>query len=82
MSAETESISHQALLEIANQMIKQHDDYLAGMEANDVIQQGEVLVFRGPHFLDDEGLPTAKTTAVFNVFKHLAVVLSAQYHLA
>ncbi|WP_153006380.1 DUF2498 family protein, partial [Pantoea dispersa] len=22
------------------------------------------------------------TTAVFNVFKHLAVVLSAQYHLA
>ncbi|WP_058969935.1 YciN family protein [Type-D symbiont of Plautia stali] len=82
MSAETESISHQALLEIANQMIKQHDDYLAGMEANDVIQQGEVLVFRGPYFLDDEGLPTAKTTAVFNVFKHLAVVLSAQYHLA
>ncbi|MDI9221968.1 YciN family protein [Pantoea sp. EA-12] len=82
MSAETESISHQALLEIANQMIKQHDDYLAGMEANDVIQQGEVFVFRGPYFLDDEGLPTAKTTAVFNVFKHLAVVLSAQYHLA
>lgn len=82
MSAETESISHQALLEIANQMIKQHDDYLTGMEANDVIQQGEVLVFRGPYFLDEEGLPTAKTTAVFNVFKHLAVVLSAQYHLA
>lgn len=82
MSAETESISHQALLEIANQMIQQHENYLAGMEANDVIQQGEVLVFRGPYFLDEEGLPTAKTTAVFNVFKHLAVVLSAQYHLA
>ena len=82
MSAETESISRQALLEIANQMIKQHDDYLAGMEADDVIQQGEVLVFRGPYFLDPQGLPTAKTTAVFNVFKHLAVALSAQYHLA
>jgi Protein of unknown function (DUF2498). len=49
MSVETESISRQALLEIANQMIKQHDDYLAGMEANDVIQQGEILVFRGPY---------------------------------
>ncbi|ORM69984.1 YciN family protein [Pantoea rwandensis] len=82
MSAETESISRQALLEIANQMIKQHNDYLAGMEAHDVIQQGGVLVFRGPYFLDEDGLPTAKTTAVFNVFKHLAVELSAQYHLA
>ncbi|MFY0401804.1 DUF2498 family protein [Pantoea dispersa] len=82
MSAETESISHQALLEIANQLIQQHDEYFAGMEATEVIQQGEVLVFRGPWFLDDEGLPTAKTTAVFNVFKHLAVVLSAQYYLA
>jgi len=82
MSAETESISHQALLEIANQLIQQHDEYFAGMEATEVIQQGEVLVFRGPWFLDDEGLPTAKTTAVFNVFKHLGVVLSAQYHLA
>lgn len=82
MSPETESISHQTLLEIANQLIQQHDEYFAGMEATEVIQQGEVLVFRGPWFLDDEGLPTAKTTAVFNVFKHLAVVLSAQYHLA
>lgn len=82
MSAETESISRQALLEIANQLIQQHDEYFAGIEATEVIQQGEVLVFRGPWFLDDEGLPTAKTTAVFNVFKHLAVVLSAQYHLA
>ena len=82
MSAETESISHQALLEIANQLLQQHDEYFAGMEATEVIQQGEVLVFRGPWFLDDEGLPTAKTTAVFNVFKHLTVVLSAQYHLA
>ncbi|WP_038906893.1 DUF2498 family protein, partial [Yersinia pestis] len=25
--------------------------------------------------------PTAKTTAVFNMFKHLAHVLSAKYHL-
>ena len=47
-----------------------------------MLQQGEVLVFRGPWFLDAEGLTTAKTTAVFNVFKHLAVMLSAQYHLA
>lgn len=82
MSLPKESISRQALLEIANQLITQHDDYFVGLEANDVIQQGEVLVFRGPYFLDDQGLPTRKTTTVFNVFKHLAVELSAQYHLA
>ncbi len=52
------------------------------MGADEVIQQGDVLVFRGPFFLDDEGLPTAKTTAVFNIFKHLALTLSSRYHLA
>lgn len=82
MSLPKESISRQALLEIANQLIIQHNDYFVGLEANDVIQQGEVLVFRGPYFLDDQGLPTPQTTTVFNVFKHLAVELSAQYHLA
>jgi hypothetical protein len=81
MSVPMESISHQALLEIANQLITQHDNYFVGLEANDVIQQGDVLVFRGPYFLDDQGLPTSKTTTVFNVFKYLAVELSAQYHL-
>lgn len=81
MSAFTESISRQVLLEKANQLIKEHDDYFAGMEANEVIQQGDVLVFRGPFFLDEQGLPTAKTTAVFNVFKYLAVTFSSYYHL-
>jgi hypothetical protein len=81
MSVPMESISHQALLEIANQLMTQHDNYFVGLEANDVIQQGDVLVFRGPYFLDDQGLPTSKTTTVFNVFKYLAVELSAQYHL-
>jgi len=82
MSAETESISRQALLEKANALIREHDDYFAGLQADEVIQQGDVLVFRGPFFLDDEGLPTAKTTAVFNVFKYLALTLSSRYHLA
>ncbi|EHC64960.1 hypothetical protein LTSEJOH_2418, partial [Salmonella enterica subsp. enterica serovar Johannesburg str. S5-703] len=27
------------------------------------------------------GLPTPKSTAVFNMFKHLAHVLSEKYHL-
>jgi len=82
MQKNTQPISRQALLEKANMLIREHDDYFAGLEADEVIQQGDVLVFRGPFFLDKEGLPTAKTTAVFNVFKYLALTLSSRYHLA
>ncbi|HAI04889.1 MULTISPECIES: DUF2498 family protein [Pantoea] len=81
MKTLTQPISRQELLEKANALIKQHDDYFAGMQADEVIQQGDVLVFRGPFFLDADELPTARTTTVFNVFKHLAVVLSPLYHL-
>lgn len=51
MQSLTQAISRQALLEKANALIKEHDDYLAGMQADEVIQQGDVLVFRGPFFL-------------------------------
>ncbi|MCH9298557.1 YciN family protein [Pantoea allii] len=81
MHNQTQGISSQALLEIANTLLVQHDDYLADIKAYAVSQQGDVLVFRGPYFLDAQGLPTAKTTAVFNLFKHLAVELSPRYHL-
>lgn len=75
-------IGREALLAEANRIIRQHEDYLHGMCATDVEQKGDVLVFRGEFFLDDQGLPTAKTTAVFNMFKHLAHQLSAKYRLA
>lgn len=52
------------------------------MQADDVEQKSGVLVFKGEYFLDDQGLPTLKSAAVFNMFKHLAHVLSEQYHLA
>ena len=38
-------------------------------------------IITGDYFLDEQGLPTAKSTAVFNMFKHLAHVLSEKYHL-
>ncbi|MDR0807459.1 MAG: YciN family protein [Enterobacteriaceae bacterium] len=81
MRNETLPISRQALLEEANQIIHNHDDYIHGIEATSVEQKGDVLVFRGEFFLNEDGLPTPKTTAVFNMFKHLAYVLSAKYHL-
>ncbi|MDD2341546.1 MAG: YciN family protein [Tolumonas sp.] len=76
-----EPIAKASLLELANQIMKEHDDYLAGMAVTDVNEKSGVLVFKGEYFLDDQGLPTAKTTAVFNVYKGLAQALSPQYTL-
>ncbi|MBK5073143.1 YciN family protein [Budviciaceae bacterium CWB-B4] len=81
MLNQTSPISRQALLIEANEIIRNHEDFLHGMEATGVEQKGDVLVFRGEFFLDEDGLPTPKTTAVFNMFKHLAHVLSGKYHL-
>ena len=75
------SIDKNSLLELANKLMKEHDDYLAGMSVSDVTEKSGVLVFKGEYFLDDQGLPTPKTTAVFNVYKALAQSLSRQYTL-
>ncbi|MDT3617065.1 YciN family protein [Cronobacter sakazakii] len=77
----TQPIDHATLLAQANKMIREHEDYIAGMVATDVEQKNGVLVFRGEYFMDEQGLPTAKTTAVFNMFKYLAHQLSEKYHL-
>ncbi len=82
MHGETQPIDKETLLTEANKLIREHEDYLNGMEATDVVQQNGVLIFRGEYFLDEQGLPTPKSTAVFNMFKHLAHVLSEKYHLA
>ncbi|QDX30108.1 YciN family protein [Dickeya poaceiphila] len=81
INEEKTPIGREALLQEANTLIQQHDDYLHGMVANAVEQKNGVLVFRGEYFLDNDGLPTHKTTAVFNMFKHLAHVLSEKYQL-
>jgi len=82
MNAKTSPLSREELLKEANALIREHDDYFAGIEASDVEQNGELLIFRGNYFLDENGLPGAKSTAVFNVFKALTVALSEKYHLA
>ncbi|MFU9136131.1 DUF2498 family protein [Erwinia tasmaniensis] len=79
---QTESIDRAPLLQLANQMIADHENYFPGMEATDVEQKGDLLIFRGNYFLDEQGLPSQKSTAVFNVFKLLAVTLSPRYHLS
>ncbi|WP_158784954.1 DUF2498 family protein [Pantoea sp. BAV 3049] len=78
---QTEAVDKATLLLKANEMIAQHEHYFEGLTATDVEQKGDVLVFRGEYFLDEQGLPGEKSTVVFNVFKFLAVELSPRYHL-
>ena len=69
------------LLKIANDLIKSDYEYMDGMRADSVTQNGEVLVFKGEFFLDNDGIPTAKTNAVFNMFKKITTIMSKQYKL-
>lgn len=81
MHKETQPIDRETLLLEANKIIREHEDTMAGIVATGVTQRNGVLVFSGDYFLDEQGLPTPKSTAVFNMFKHLAHVLSKKYHL-
>ncbi|MDD6177264.1 MAG: DUF2498 family protein [Succinivibrionaceae bacterium] len=74
-------ISKKELLKKANELIKDDYEYMDGMKATDVVQNGEVLVLKGEYFLDEHGVPTPKTNAVFNMFKKVTTVLSKEYKL-
>ncbi|PQJ88914.1 MULTISPECIES: YciN family protein [Aliivibrio] len=77
--SDKKSISEADLLLIANQIIQDHENYVEGMRATSVEEKDEVLVFKGEYFLSEQGLPTEKTTAVFNMFKYLAHQLSKKF---
>jgi len=81
MQPQKELITETALLEIANKIIREHEDFIHGMRADAVQQRGDILVFKGEFFLAEDGTPTGKTMAVFNMFKLLAQQLSGQYRL-
>jgi hypothetical protein len=79
--SEKKKISSPDLLMIANQLIQDHDQYIDGMRAESVEERDGVLIFKGNYFLNESGLPTEKTTAVFNMFKYLAHHLSKEFTL-
>jgi hypothetical protein len=81
MQGTTQPIDKQTLLAEANRLIREHDDTMKGIEATGVTQRNGVLVFSGEYYLDEQGLPTPKSTAVFNMFKYLAHERSEKYHL-
>ena len=81
MQETIQPIDKKTLLEKANTLIVEHEDYSAGIVATDVEQKNGGLVFRGDYFLDEQGLTTPKSTAVLNMFKYLAHQLSEKYRL-
>ncbi|MBP4042926.1 MULTISPECIES: YciN family protein [Aeromonas] len=81
MQPQKELITETALLEMANKIIREHEDFIHGMRADTVEQKGDILVFKGEFFLAEDGTPTGKTMAVFNMFKLLAQQLSGKYRL-
>ncbi|EKT63727.1 DUF2498 family protein [Providencia burhodogranariea] len=74
-------ITKDKLIEKANKIIQEHDDFIHGMFVDSVEQHRDTLVFKGEFFLDANGIPTTKSTAAFNMYKHLSHILSAQFHL-
>jgi len=78
---QTQPIDSASLLAEANTIIREHEDFIHGMAVISVEQKNGVLIFKGDYFLDEQGLPTPKSTAVFNMFKHLSHVLSEKYQL-
>lgn len=78
---EKKKLTKPELLELANKLIKESDDYIDGIVATDVRQNFESLVFSGDYFLKEDGTPSNKTIAVFNVFKSINAKLSASFEL-
>ncbi|MCW2254596.1 hypothetical protein M2263_000687 [Providencia alcalifaciens] len=81
MQNNIQSITKDELIEKANDIIQKHDDFIHGMFVDTVEQHRDTLVFKGEFFLDTNGIPTTKSTAAFNMYKHLSHILSEQYHI-
>ncbi|WP_294906522.1 DUF2498 family protein [Tatumella sp. UBA2305] len=81
MTTSPEALDATSLITLANHKLKQHQDYFPGMEISAVRQQGALLIFSGPWFADNHGMPTRQSTLAFNMFKSLTIELSSQYCL-
>jgi hypothetical protein len=75
------AIRKEELLALANDAIKERDDFIVGMEITNVVEKSDILVFQGEYFLDENGLPTAQSTTAFNVMKWLTQTYSELYIL-
>lgn len=81
VSPEKKPISKDQLMLKAIELMKECDDYIDGILPTDVKEVNGTFVFTGEYFLREDGTPSTKTLAVFNVFKFLNHRLSGQFYL-
>lgn len=75
------AIKSSELIEIANAQLLEHDDFIEGVKVLSVAEQHGVIAFKGESFLDENGLPTAKSIIAFNLYKWLCHHFSNKYTL-
>jgi hypothetical protein len=81
MSNDKQTIKSNDLIVIANSQLQEHEDFIEGVQVLSVAEQHGVITFKGESFLDDDGLPTAKSTIAFNLYKWLCHHFSNKYTL-
>lgn len=81
MHKDTQPIDRETLLIEANKIIREHEDTLAGIVATGVTQRNGVLVFSGDYFLDEQGLPTPKSTLCLICLNTWRTYFLKKYHL-
>ncbi len=81
MDNKRQPISKEELLKEAIVLMKECNDYVDGVMPTEVKEMNDSLVFSGEYFLQEDGTPSTKTLAVFNVFKFLNMELSKKYYL-
>ena len=81
MSNDKQAINSADLIELANAQLPEHEDFIDGVMVQKVAQQHGVITFKGESFLDENGLPTAKSMVAFNLYKWLCHHFSNKYTL-
>ena len=81
MSNEKQEINRADLIALANTQLPEHEDFIEGVEVKNVTTQHDVITFKGESFLDENGLPTAKSMIAFNLYKWLCHHFSNKYIL-
>jgi hypothetical protein len=81
MSGEKQEINSVDLITLANAQLPEHEDFIEGVKVQSVTKQHDVITFKGESFLDENGLPTAKSMIAFNLYKWLCHHFSNKYIL-
>lgn len=81
MINDKQPITSADLIVLANAQLPKHEDFIAGVNVQSIAEQHGVITFKGESFLDENGLPTAKSMIAFNLYKWLCHHFSNKYTL-